>query len=50
VADSASPAEAGWGLRSFESPPDAPRPGKDVFDVYSLSAGVGLNGVPYKDW
>lgn len=50
LADPASPAEAAWGLRSFESPPDAPRPGKDVFDVYSLNAGTGLNGVPYKEW
>lgn len=44
------PASASWGLRSYDSPPDAPRPGKDVFDVYSLSAAVGLNGVPYKEW
>lgn len=48
--DSDIPAEETWGLRSYKSPPDAPRAGDDVFDVYSLSEGVGLNGIPYKEW
>jgi general secretion pathway protein G len=39
-----------WGKRSYESSYDAPEEGADVFDVYSLSAGVGMNGIPYKDW
>ena len=39
-----------WGKRSFESPPDNPRAGSDIFDVYSLSTMTGLNGVPYKEW
>jgi general secretion pathway protein G len=49
-ADPEVPAQKTWGLRSYDSPPDEPKAGKDVFDVYSLSAQKGLNGVPYKQW
>lgn len=45
-----TPALETWGLRSYESPPDAPKPGDDVFDIYSKSADVGFNGIPYKEW
>lgn len=39
-----------WGKRSYDSPPDSPREGKDVFDVFSLSREIGLNGIPYNEW
>ncbi|HET7061880.1 MAG TPA: type II secretion system protein [Nitrosospira sp.] len=39
-----------WGKRSYESPPDNPQPGDDVFDIYSRSQVIGLNGIPYDKW
>jgi general secretion pathway protein G len=39
-----------WGKRSYASPPNEPRDGDDVFDVFSLSTATGINGRPYKEW
>lgn len=48
--DAAAPPEQTWGKRSYASPPNAPKEGKDVYDVYSLSNGRGLNGIAYREW
>lgn len=48
--DPDQPAEQTWALRSYGSPPDDPMPGNDVYDVASLAAGKGLNGIAYKEW
>lgn len=39
-----------WGLRSYESEPDEPKAGDDVFDVYSLSEEIAIDGTAYDTW
>ncbi|KVG56832.1 type II secretion system protein [Burkholderia territorii] len=47
-----------WDVRAYGTPPDQAAdgppggidPGKDVFDVTSKSARIGINGIPYKQW
>ena len=47
--ESLSAAET-WGKRAYESPPDNPQEGDDVFDIFSRSQNIGLNGIPYDKW
>ena len=43
--------EAEWGMRSYQDDPDSESwSGENVYDVYSLSQGTGLNGIPYSEW
>ncbi len=43
--------EAEWGFRSYQDDFDATSwGGENVYDVYSLSMGVALDGTYYKDW
>jgi general secretion pathway protein G len=48
--DQSAPAAETWGKRSYTSPPDQPLEGEDVFDVYSQSERIGMNGTAYRDW
>ena len=49
-ADRQLPAEKTWGLRSYLSEADQPRPGDDVYDVYIPGDATALNGTPLKTW
>jgi general secretion pathway protein G len=49
-ADAALPAADTWALRSHDSAPDAPRPGRDVFDIASRSPRTALDGTKVAQW
>lgn len=43
--------KAEWGMRSVQDDPDSTSwGGKNVFDVFSLSQGMALDGTKYSDW
>lgn len=43
--------DAEWGLRGYDDEPDSTSwSGSNVYDVYSLSEGVGMNEIPYSEW
>jgi len=40
-----------WGLRSMQDDPESDSwGGQSVFDVYTKSEGIALDGTKYKDW
>jgi general secretion pathway protein G len=44
-------ADTEWGLRSYQDEPDSDSwGGENVYDVYTLSDAVALDGTKYKDW
>jgi len=42
---------AEWGFRSVQDDPDSTSwGGQNIFDVYSLSEGIAIDGTKYKEW
>ena len=49
-ADPTLPAAQTWALRAYDSPPNSPREGRDVFDIHSRAERIALDGSNVKDW
>lgn len=43
--------DEGWGLRSYKDDPDSTfYSGEDIYDVYTQSLRMALDGTPYNTW
>lgn len=49
-ADPGLPAADTWDLRASDTPPEAPAPGRDVFDLQSRSQRQALDGSRHAQW
>jgi general secretion pathway protein G len=43
--------DEGWGMRSYKDDPDSSfYSGEDIYDVYTQSTKIALDGTPYNTW